>query len=127
MLIQYPYFLYIQEPAAEAEQNFEGDFASAPSAWVFHSKCRDVVNGSGKTIALANGDSLIYAGIVYMPVKSEIVPESRSVIVSAELLEDVSILSNKEVLTNLRKTGKIRMSGTVKGFDKSRLNVRLWL
>lgn len=115
------------EPAAEAEQDFEGNFVSAPPMWVLHSKCRDDVNGSGKTKQLANGENIIYAGIVYMPKSAGIIPENRETMVSKELLDNPQLLSDVDAVKQLRSEGKLRLSGTVKGFDESRLNIRIWL
>jgi hypothetical protein len=123
---RFPYKLYIKQTES-AEQNFEGDFSPADSeVWKYHSECRDEVNGSGKTATLANGENISYAGIIYLPKSSKVVAEKVSVIVCKDCI-NISKLNDEEYVKQMRSEGKIRLSGTVKGFEESRLNIRLWV
>lgn len=120
-----PYKLYIKQTES-AEQNFEGDFSSAETVWKLHSDCRDEVNGSGKTVSLANGEAYVFAGIIYLNHCAGIIPEGSEVLVS-RLELNPSILNDESEIKRLRQNGTVRLNGIVKGFEKSRLNVRLWL
>jgi len=58
----YPYFIYVQNPAAEeVQQNNEGDFVpSAEGSWNFYQNGRDEINSSGKKIEMTNGENIEY-------------------------------------------------------------------
>lgn len=120
------YYLYKQESPEEAVQDLEGDFASAPSEWILHSKCEDEVNGSGRSIALADGSNYVFAGVIYLDSTANIIPEGTRVLVSTEKLSS-SQLNDESQIKALRQQGKIRLAGIIKGFEKSKLNVRLWV
>lgn len=120
------YYLYKQESTEEAVQGLEGDFTSAPPEWILHSKCEDEVNGSGRSIALADGSNYVFTGVIYMDSTSNIIPEGTTVLVSTQKLCSTQLNDESEIKT-LRQKGKIRLSGIVKGFEKSKLNIRLWV
>ncbi len=122
-----PYFLYTLNTETAEGQNLEGDFIPSVSVWNLHSKCRDQLNGAGRTVALADGQNIVYAGIIYMDVASGIVPEKTEVIVTKTELSDPEILNNPDAVKELRAGGQIRLQGTVKSFEESRLNIRLWV
>ncbi|TDX83987.1 hypothetical protein [Epilithonimonas xixisoli] len=120
------YYLYKQESTEEAVQSLEGDFSSAPPEWILHSKCEDEVNGSGRSIALADGSNYVFTGVIYLDSTAGIIPEGQRVLVSTEKLCS-SQINDESQLKTLRQEGKIRLSGIVKGFEKSKLNIRLWV
>ena len=125
-MVQYPYFLYKQESQEEAVQDNEGNFESSPPVWVLHSKCRDEVNGSGKSITLPNGANYVYSAVIYLPKETSIIPETTNIIVSKNELS-LSGIQDESIIKSLRLAGEIRSNGVIKGFEESRLNLRLWL
>lgn len=128
-MILYPYYLYKQESEEGATQDYEGNFTSTPSSWILHSRCRDEangVNGPGRSVPLPNGDNYIYAAVIYTPHSSEIIPEGTNTIVSKYKL-DPGVLQDEANIKSLRQSGLIRSNGIIKGFEQSRLNIRLWL
>lgn len=122
---QYPYYLYTQESGETTGQNYEGDFDPVSLSWILHSKCRDEVNGKGETRPLANGENFVFSAMIYLPKFSNILPEGRTVLVSKEKLNESDI--TEDLIKYLRMQGKVRSNGILKGFEESRLNVRLWL
>lgn len=122
---QYPYYLYTQESGGTAGQDNEGNFSGASPSWILHSKCRDEVNGKGDTRPLENGENYVFAAMIYLPRLSTILPEGRRVLVSKEQL-DINTIT-EDLIKSLRLQGKVRSNGILKGFEESRLNVRLWL
>lgn len=122
---QYPYYLYTQESGETTGQNYEGDFDLVSLHWILHSKCRDEVNGKGETKPLANGENFVFSAMIYLPKSSKTLPEGRKVLVSKEKLNEGDITDN--LIKSLRMQGKVRTNGILKGFEESRLNVRLWM
>lgn len=128
-MVQYPYFIYIQESQEEAVQDNEGNFESAPPVWILHSNCRDEangINGSGKKTELVNGENYVYSAVIYLPKGIPIIPETTNIVVTRKAISP-SILQDESVVKTMRSTGEIRTNGIIKGFEESRLNVRLWL
>lgn len=128
-MIQYPYYIYKQESPGGSAQDYEGNFESLPPVWVLHSKGRDEangMNGPGKSIELPNGENYIYTAVIYLPTLAGIIPESTNIIVSENQL-DTNYIEDESNIKSLRQSGVIRSNGIVKGFEKSRLNIRLWL
>ena len=118
----YPYYIYTEQPGAEAQQNLEGDFVSStPRTWSFFGKGRDEVNTQAKRITLTNGENIEYHAIVYSE-KKEVLSIGTKVIVSEEKLDE-SLLSDDSYLF----AQNLRIIGTVKGCSKSRLNLRIWV
>lgn len=127
MSAQYPYYLYTQQPQAEAPRNDEGDFVgNAPPAWLLVGKCRDEVNTKGETVAQPNGENIQISAIIYAPANTEILPHGSKVLVSKQKV-DTSLLPNSEWATEAARAGVIRINDTVKGHSQSRLNLRLWV
>lgn len=123
----YPYFIYVQNPAAEeAQQNNEGDFVpSVEGSWNFYQNGRDEINSSGKKIAMTNGENIEYHAIIYAK-NGENLNYGTSIIVAKTKL-DTALLSDENFIKEALKSGEIRFNGSVKGFSKSRLNVRIWV
>ena len=123
----YPYFIFVQNPAAEeAQQNNEGDFVtSVEGSWNFYQNGRDEINSSGKKIAMTNGENIEYHAIIYAK-NGENLNYGTSIIVAKTKL-DTSLLSDENFISESLKSGEIRFKGSVKGFSKSRLNVRIWV
>lgn len=123
----YPYFIYVQNPAAEeAQQNIEGDFVpSVEGGWSFYNNGRDEINSSGKKIAMTNGENIEYHAIIYSK-NGENLNYGTSIIVAKTKL-DTALLSDEDFIKEALKSGEIRFKGSVKGFSKSRLNVRIWV
>ena len=123
----YPYFIYVQNPAAEeAQQNNEGDFVtSVEGSWNFYQNGRDEINCSGKKIAMTNGENIEYHAIIYAK-NGENLNYGTPLIVTKTKL-DTSLLSDENFISEALISGEIRFKGSVKGFSKSRLNVRIWV
>lgn len=128
MSIQYPYYLYTQQPQAESPLNDEGDFVeSIPSVWVLVGECRDEINTKGETVTQVNGENIQISAIIYAPKDTQILPNGSKVIVSKEKLIDAETLNNTDWVKAEMLTGLIRLNDTVKGFNPSRLNARIWV
>lgn len=128
MSIQYPYYLYTQLPQTEAYQNNEGDFVEGtPSVWKLLGTCRDEVNTKGETVTQPNGENIQINAIVYAPKNTQILPHGSKVIVSKEKVIDTTIFDDVDQVKAKILTGLIRLSDTVKGFNTTRLNARIWV
>lgn len=128
MSIQYPYYLYTQQPQAEAPRNDEGDFVeSAPPVWMLVGGCRDEINTKGETVTQVNGENIQISAIIYAPKDTQILPNGSKVVVSKEKLIDAETLNNTDWVKAEMLTGLIRLNDTVKGFNPSRLNARIWV
>ena len=128
MSIQYPYYLYTQQPQAEAPRNDEGDFVeSAPPVWMLIGECRDEINTKGETVPQANGENIQISAIIYAPKDTQILPNGSKVMVSKEKLTNIEMLNNPDWVKAEVLTGLIRLNDTVKGFNSSRINVRIWV
>lgn len=128
MSIIYPYYLYTQQPQAEAPRNDEGDFEEGtPPVWMLVGECRDEVNTKGETVPQANGENIQISAIIYAPKDTQILPNGSKVVVSKEKLIDTEMLSNPDWVKAEVLTGLIRLNDTVKGFNQSRVNVRIWV
>ena len=95
----YPYFIYVQNPAAEeAQQNNEGDFVpSVEGSWNFYQNGRDEINSSGKKIAMTNGENIEYHAIIYAK-NGENLNYGTSIIVAKTKL-DTSLLSDENFIS----------------------------
>ncbi len=128
MSIQYPYYLYTQQPQAEAPRNDEGDFVeSAPPVWMLIGECRDEINTKGETVPQANGENIHISAIICAPKDTQILPNGSKVMVSKEKLTNIEMLNNPDWVKAEVLTGLIRLNDTVKGFNSSRINVRIWV
>lgn len=128
MSVQYPYYLYTQQPQAETPRNDEGDFVdSAPPVWMLITECRDEINTKGETVTQVNGENIQISAIIYAPKDTKILPNGSKVLVSKEKLADTEVLSNSDWVKAQILTGLIRLNDTVKGFNPSRVNVRIWV
>ena len=128
MSILYPYYLYTQQPQAEAPRNDEGDFVdSAPPAWMLVGECRDDINTKGETVTQVNGENIQISAIIYVPKDTKILPNGSKVVVSKEKLTDTETLSNQDWVKAKVLTGLIRLNDVVKGFNQSRVNARIWV
>lgn len=128
MSIRFPYYLYTQQPQAEAPRNDEGDFVeSAPPVWMLVKECRDDINTEGETVPQVNGENIQISAIIYAPKDTKILPNGSKVVVSKEKLIDAGILNNPDWVKAEILTGLIRLNDTVKGFNQSRVNVRIWV
>lgn len=124
---QHPYYLYTQQPQAEAPRNDAGDFVgNVPPVWLLVGKCRDEVNTKGETVAQPNGENIQINAIIYAPANTQILPHGSKVLVSKQKI-DTSLLPNSEWVKVAASTGLIRINDTVKGHSQSRLNLRLWV
>ena len=127
-MVIYPYFLYAQQPQAEAVRNDEGDFVEGlPSAWVLIGNCRDEINTKGETVTQINGENIQIQAIIYAPKDTQILPHGSKVVVSKEALTNTANLQNSEWLKEQVLTGLIRINDTVKGRSQTRLNMRIWV
>lgn len=127
MSLQYPYYLYTQQPQAEAPRNDEGDFVdNAPPAWMLVGECRDEVNTKGETVSQANGENIQTSATIYAPKNTQILPNGSKVVVSKEKV-DATQLGDANWIKEGQSTGLIRMSDTVKGHNQTRLNMRIWV
>lgn len=128
MSIQYPYYLYTQQPQAEAPRNDEGDFVeSASPVWMLVGECRDEINTKGETVTQVNGENIQISAIIYAPKDTQILPNGSKVVVSKEKLIDAETLNNPDWVKAEILKGLIRLNDTVKGFNRSRVNARIWV
>lgn len=128
MSILYPYYLYTQQPQAEAPRNDEGDFVeSAPPVWMLITECRDEINTKGETVTQVNGENFQISAIIYAPKDTQILPNGSKVVVSKEKLIDAGNLNDPDWVKTEALSGLIRLNDTVKGFNQSRVNARIWV
>lgn len=127
MSVQYPYYLYTQQPQAEAPRNDEGDFVeTAPPVWMLIGECRDDINTKGETVTQVNGENVQISATIYAPKETSILPNGTKVLVATERLATENLSDPDWVKAEILK-GLIRLNDTVKGFNQSRLNVRIWV
>ena len=127
-MIVYPYYLYVQEPQAEATRNDEGDFVeSLPSDWFLVGKCRDEVNTKGETVPQVNGENIQLQAIVYVPKNTPILAYGSKIIVAKKEICDLNLLKDSEWLKSQFLTDLIRINDSIKGHSLTRVNMRLWV
>lgn len=67
---QYPDDLYVMATIG-GETDDDGFAIPATEEWVFHSKCRNIENGSGNVVSGENGENTVYSSKIVMPSDSD--------------------------------------------------------
>lgn len=110
MVIQYPYYLFVLTQSGESTQDENGNWVNAEPSFVFASMCRDEISGKGASLKAADGQAVIYAAIIYLP------------------LSDIDVQAGTDVLVSESNdpNGVLRFKGKVIRFNKGQLNIRIW-
>jgi len=107
---QYPHNLYLKTVTGSS-QDESGNFLPGNESWVFHSECREQTNGKGSLINAADGEAIVFASTVHLPMSAPRIAEGSEV----------------KVLNGDPEDPYLRIQGTVLKFDPGRLHNRLWL
>lgn len=111
MFEQYPHYLFAFVPGVST-QNPDGSFSNpSPDEWVMVSICREETNGKGSTINVADGQAIIYASKVQLPLGSPRITEGTEI----KICEGDTVES------------QLRISGKVLKYDAQQLHNRLWV
>ena len=108
---QYPHYLYVKVLGGESVQDADGNWVSQPDQLMLHSVCREETNGKGQMINGADGKSIVFSSVIYLP-KS-----------AARLKEGTEI----SVYEGIDATGVCRIRKQVLKFDVGQLGCRLWV
>lgn len=107
MVTQYPHTMTVTTVTATTQ---DGNGNMVPGQRMVKTfDCRTEPNSGGRMIQTADGSSIVYASIVYMPLKTEAIPEQAHVHVT------------------WKGTGAFVSSGKALLFSRGQLNCRLWL
>lgn len=123
-LPQYPQHLYVQSHS-EAQQDDTGAWRQTPGVWSYVGACREETNGKGNTVATADGQVLVFASLVQLPVGTPRVDEGKTVLVlrgqaAPDTLTDAFIAEGLH-------SGEVVIKGVCKKFNMGRLHCRLWI
>jgi len=105
MVEQYPDTITVSVKAEPTQNETTGNFtAGTEASYTF--KCRAEVNGSNRKIVGADGVSIDYSFLVYMPKTTTVIPVN----------SEYSLI-----------TGNATFTGKIKAQGNGQLNSRLWL
>lgn len=107
MVAQYPYYLYVLS-ASPVTFDANGNAVKGSTTWVEWGKCRDEANSKGQAVNLVDGKAHVFDSLIQAP---------RNI---AGLAPGIKI----EVRD---KDGLIRVSNTVKRFQKDQMHCRIWV
>ena len=107
---QYPHYLFVLQ-SEEASQDEDGNWigGSEPTP-VFHSKCREEVNASGRRLEVAGGSYHVFKSVIQMPKNKGRIAEGSQIVITDDDAGD-----------------NVRLEGSVLKFDKAQLHSRLWV
>lgn len=107
MVAQYPYYLFVLSvPPVAFDAN--GNAIKGTTAWVKWGKCRDEANSKGQTINLVDGKAHVYDSLIQAP-------------------KGITGLLHGTKIEVRDKDGLVRVSGTVKRFQKDQMHCRIWV
>ena len=110
MIAQYPHYLYIHV-VGQATQDAEGNWTNPADDWKLHSMCREETNGKGEVINGADGRSVVYSSVIYLPKSAVEIQDGTEIVVSQ---------------FNDPEDG-VRIKARVIKCDTGQLNKRLWV
>ena len=124
MFNQYYQHLYVLlcAPGTTADN---GDYIPGRSEWVYWGCCREETNGRGQVIKTTDQEAYKFSSLVQMPAGMPRIPEGTRIAVS-DMELNTGGLTN-QVLSDLQKTGTVRLSGSCHKFDSGRLHCRMWV
>jgi len=124
MLEQYNHHLYVLvcTPGTTAEN---GDYVPGTSEWTYWGKCREETNGKGEAIVTTDQKSYVFSSLVQLPVGTPRVAEGMRIAVSDTVLETGGM--TRQGISDLEKSGTVRLSGSCAKFDSGRLHCRMWV
>jgi hypothetical protein len=107
MVSQYPYTLYVLTTTAVTFDS-NGNAVKGTTSWVEWGKCRDEANSKGQTINLVDGKASVFDSLIQAP-------------------RNISGLIPGLKVEVKDKAGSLRLSGTVKRFQKDQMHCRIWV
>lgn len=110
MIAQYPHYLYVHVVGTSV-QDASGNWTTPSESWKLHSMCREETNGKGSVINDADGRSVVYSSVIYLP-KS-----------AAEIVAGTEIVVSQ---FNDYDDG-VRIKAMVIKFENGQLNKRIWV
>jgi hypothetical protein len=102
---QYPHILKLIS-IAESSQDGNGNWIPGGQTEVERS-CRFETNAKGALVATDDGETVVYDGIIYLPLPADQI----SIGTTVQVLDGATVLSNR----------------SVKKFSRGQLNARIWL
>lgn len=123
---QYYQYLYMFAQDAASTQDSSGHWARPPKSadgWQLVGMCREETNGKGNTVTTADGQVLVFASLIQLPVGTTRVNEGCTVIVTRTQPNEITDAYIAEGL----QSGEVVAKGVCKKFDSGRLHCRLWI
>lgn len=109
MINQYPHYLFVHVVGAST-QDEDGNWTNPTDSWRLHSMCREETNGKGEVINGADGRSVVYSSVIYMPKSAVEIQDGTEIVVSQ---------------FNDAEDG-VRIKARVIKCDTGQLNKRIW-
>lgn len=123
---QYPQFLYVFDQDGASTQDKSGHWERPQKnadGWHLVGMCREETNGKGNTVTTADGQVLVFASLIQLPVGTIRVNEGCTVIVTRTQPNEITDAYIAEGL----QIGEVVAKGVCKKFDSGRLHCRLWI
>jgi hypothetical protein len=105
-MTRYPHALHVFT-IPESTPDSNGNWVATTGEWEIISECRVSPNGSGKSVALTDGSTLLFSSSILMPVQS------------------AEIQAGTEIKV-LDENGNVKFTGKVLRFSNDRKNATIW-
>lgn len=107
MVAQYPYYLFVMTVSGPSFDP-NGNAVKPTTSWVEWGKCRDEANSKGQSINLVDGKAFVFDSLIQAP-------------------KNISGLAPDTKIQVRDKDGFVRISNTVKRFQKDQMHCRIWV
>jgi len=107
----YPHYLHIRQKNI-VQNPLTGEFTQNSSSLQFVSECREQVNGAGKVINGADGDTITYSSVIHLPLDCPTIQVGADI----EVYNDFTTSQSQ-----------LRIKGKVLRFSRDLMHCRLWV